>query len=174
MTAFSEFMTVIIWPLVIVALVHLFKNDLKGFVSRVFRVKFPGVEIEAEKIKEIQQQVSIMIPTLEVDFSKEEQLNIIKNLQFERMYNVLLPTQLEFLSTLGAHRISHAFYKDLFESYQDDNQPVFDTWTSDDFLYFLVKNDLIDVDDETLSLSHLGEEFIEYLRIRNYPLEKWI
>jgi hypothetical protein len=93
------------------------------------------------------------------------------NLYFERSYQRILNSQLTLLFTFkqrGTDNLRTDEAKNIIQL-QNTNQPIssFDKW-----LDFLIKARFIEVNDESITITNEGKEFIDYISARGYKTEK--
>lgn len=90
------------------------------------------------------------------------------SLFFERLYQKILGSQLKLLFRLSFTSNKLISKSDLQNIYK--NQPISKTMDMDKWLAFLIESDLIDVTDEYVKITEAGDEFLHYIKKRQYDV----
>lgn len=196
-----DFLRVLIWPALALFLVFWFRRELSEFIDRVWRVKFPGGEVEAETQKDLQEsdedfedaegalakdgellgemekQYEARYAELEQNTQKLIQELSLKELQleFERIYNVIFGSQIRLLELVRTKPDGADWHclSAYYEQVKRTNPGSFTNWAVDQYLQFLLTRKLIELDPAGYHrLTEKGSSFLSYLTNLKYPKNK--
>lgn len=89
------------------------------------------------------------------------------SLYFERSYQRILGSQLQLLAKLeGNPGLASNEAKDIFKT-RATVEESFEKWLS-----FLIKSNFVDFEDKKIFLTAVGQEFLQYIKDRNYIMKK--
>lgn len=200
-TLFLDYLRVLIWPVLVLFLVFRFRREISEFIDRIYRVKFPGGEVEAETQKdlqeseeefedaeeflakdeelldEMQKEYETKYAELEQNSQKLIQELSLKDLQleFERMYHVIFGSQLRLLDLLSAKPagVDRQLLASYYAEVQKAHPGSFTNWPLEQYLQFLLTRKLIELGEHgRYRLTEKGSSFLSYLANLKYPKDK--
>ncbi len=193
-SSFISFCAIVVWPLVVVLLALVFKKHIISFLSYFskyiyeLKAKLPGgVEIEINKQKEIDRNPSEIInqdsndfkaalkalTTVEIernDFKLKANVAELK-LHFEFIHNFIFDSQFNLLKLIwqsNTKSINIQFVNNYFLKTKLGQSP-FD-WDFSTYLEFLKATKVLEITDNKVFLTRLGEEYINYISREKIPL----
>lgn len=151
--------------LIVIGLCYKNRRSLSEFVlNNVERIKGKvfNQEIDIE-LRKREQGKPVEVEALDKD---KEQL--IKELEFEKIYSIIFGSQIEMLKLL---RVESSMSKVSFTvefQYVRSKFGIYDSWSEKDFLTILLNNRLIEEEAEVLIISPKGLDFLRYIEENNY------
>lgn len=182
---FSQSMLkIIIWPSFAAIFMISFKEQLSNLMNRIIGLKIPGGEFQMQHIKSETNEQNFLENIGSVIKSKEEELNKINSdndqliqqiairdiiIHFERIYNLIFPSQIKFLWKLndnssGLSRLEVERYFNILKS----SVPLFYNWTWEGYINFLCQENLMVLVNSNFVITEYGNAFIQYILYMNY------
>lgn len=188
-----NFLKISWWPLIILFVVLLFKNEISNLINEISELNlFGNKAVRNKEVKEQQSEapVSTTLPnfsetltTLYKDLSekyKDTEIQL-KNrlidteiaLDFERVYNSIFGSQLVLLKHLEeTTSMTLGKLVEYFELVQKQNIPLQD-WDVNKYLNYLLGSQLLTIVQGEYSITLKGKAFISYIeRNRKYSFNK--
>lgn len=189
-----DFLKISWWPLILLFIIFIFKEELKTFINEVSELDIfgnrakrgkqipnqenqPSKKIEFLKdYKELNDQYKNIIDSLSnnADELKKQLTNKEIELDFERIYNSIFGSQILILKYLNtANFVGLNDITKYYETVQKNN-PVLQGWGIDQYLTFLVSSILIEpAPMGGFQITPKGKVFIAYIEeVRKYNLNK--
>ncbi len=190
-----DYLRVIVWPIVTLIGLALFKDNVAEFIDRIeegempggVKVKAPHQELSLQSDKGIVQsssepssdQLDIIVK------EKEVAINSLKNsqeflvdrlaraeidLDFERIYNLIFSSQIELLSKLlTLSPVEFSYVEEHYRILRRTYKKAYRDWDVATYIKFLLNQKLIDIDEVArISITDKGRAFVSYLSIMNY------
>jgi len=93
---------------------------------------------------------------------------------FDIIYNSIFGSQIRILEHVNSHSSqTKASVKFIYEHAKQNNPRFFETYSYDEYLAFLFNFNLLRKDDDILSVTILGVDFLKYLTEMNKDVNKW-
>jgi hypothetical protein len=191
LTLFVDFVKGIAWPLVVFAIVYVFRQPMKELLPRVRKAGPTGVEIEVQQTQvqvrkwsdELKEQPGFQrTPTIEAvekaihgelaNIRDEQRIDLLANRLavarlsgvFERVYGAIYGTQISGLRALvsAGGTVIRANAVEFFED-QKSKKPEMRNIEFAPWLEFLRLFQLIKVEGDAISITDLGRDFLLYL-----------
>lgn len=130
------------------------------------KIKKPSV---SESIYSLQQTGDSKLNNLSFELkSKKIQL------EFERIYNIILGAQIRLLELVASQKELSNKKVDQYYKKQLTKYKVFQNWTREEFLQYLVFHGMIEISDTTVKISPKGLGFLSYIKSCGYARYKII
>jgi hypothetical protein len=132
--------------------------NVTNIKARILNQEF---DIELKK----QEQSKPVLPKSERSILENDREQLIKELEFEKIYSIIFNSQIIFLKNCQSNysTVDAATFLD----YTKEVIPVFKSWNLQDFTQVLVKNGLVDK-DEVYTITDKGLAFLAYIEKNNY------
>lgn len=186
--AFNIFvLKIIIWPILIIIILLTFKEQIYLILSNspLIKLIIPGL-IGLEVSQE--QKLSKEIPD---DFIKQQESEINKQktvedkrsvkelrdqvealtliVQFERIFYLLFPSQIELLKSMDKGRTFDSVGLHSYFEFVKSKTFLFNNWTWKQYISFLESVALISLNnDGSYSITPIGKSFLSYMSAMNY------
>lgn len=191
-----DYIRAIIWPGIVLIVITVFRSNLAQLIERLEEGENPIFgKWKASHSEQpiLQQEESVMQSTQTqetgADFEKvveekEVEINALKDnqqqlvdkltiaqieLDFERIYNIIFASQIELLAKLGVNSpVDISYIMSHYSGVQRVNRKAFKDWTVDQYIAYLLRVQLIELNDFKVSITSKGRAFISYLGRMNY------
>lgn len=151
--------------IIVIGLCYKNRKPLSEFIlNNVERIKGKvfNQEIDIELRKREQGK------PVEVEGLDKDKEQLIKELEFEKIYSIIFGSQIEILKLLRADSsMSKASFSVEFQ-YVRSKFGIYESWSEEDFLTILLNNKLIEDKDDFLTASPKGLDFLRYIEENNY------
>jgi len=192
-----EYLKVLVWPLVALFAIFIFRRDVSGFLHRLIKGKNPFIgEWEASPVAAQEQEnrnpaeIQPVGPEFnQIIVQKEAEISALQNneqqlvdaltkaqieLDFERIYNFIFSNQIELLKEINSlgGEVSFVYVSEHFKKVQQIFSGLND-WNAAKYLEFLVNNHLLEYKTAignffSISLILKGKAFLAYITSRSY------
>ena len=178
------YITVLAWPLTVLTGLILFRKNISSLLDRVQSLKGPGgIEIQTEQIKQAQQDYvkrvksTKFLPINEVSKNNKGSAFLVQqkdfNLDFEKIYDILLGSQLTFLSLLNTSKKVKAIFSEKYFKIITD-RGILKDWTYDQFFSPMFELALAEKKDSEILVTQKCLDFLNYLSKMEYDVLKTI
>lgn len=171
-----KYLGVIIWPLVVITVIYIFRQQIPELIARATKVSAAGVSIELEQQLKQTEELKADRDNLQKDNLDNKTLKYAQELHFERAYRIIFNTQLQALIKLSNYSkgLSESDFFDLLGLHQTFGHPELNYTTVLDWMNFLVVAGFVDYDPirKVYSIIDLGTHFLNYLITQRIPLSK--
>lgn len=189
---FLKYIQVLRWPVLILLLVIMFKNEISKLVTdKTFSLKAFGLELQGNLVSQAQssiktdaltdqkyqKQIDQLVESHKIITGTNEDLKkqlTTKELelQFEQIYNLIFGTQFALLEYLTNNN-GCISYDSIISQFLNNNFSFNDDFFAK-FLGFLVNYNLIELDSyKQIKITDKGRVFVYYIRrIRHYIINK--
>lgn len=150
--------------LVVIGLCFIKRKELSEFIiNNVERIKGKvfNQEIDIE-LRKREQSKPIEVEGLEKD---KEQL--IKELEFEKIYSIIFGSQIEVLKLMQEESMSYVRFTVELQ-YIKSKFGIYENWSEEEFLRILHNNQLIKGTQEEFEITQKGLDFLKYIEDNNY------
>lgn len=187
-----EYLKVLIWPSVAFTLIFIFRNNFSGLIDRLAEFSLPG-GVSGKINPQAQQQGIVPEDSIDQDENfnellteKESQITAVQitntelqqklstaeiELDLERIYNAIFASQIDLLLKMANfENVEFAYVDDHFNKAQQASYGALNSWTTAQYIQFLISNALIEypVGTSVLTITLKGRVFLNYLSVRNY------
>ncbi|MFA6097638.1 MAG: hypothetical protein WC788_08520 [Candidatus Paceibacterota bacterium] len=153
-----EYLKVLIWPLVILLIVYLFKSNIADLIGRIEEWEAPFIGKGKTHGVNPQQEIAKTFPRDEgKDFkmvidAKEKEISALKDneqelvdkltraqieLDFERIYNLIFASQIDLLLKVNAFgKVEFAYVLDHYSRAQQASASLLKDWTFSQYIKF--------------------------------------
>ncbi len=190
---FFDYLKILVWPVIILIFISLFKENIAKFIDETEWMNFGKNKIKRklltqdvikskdeidilEEYKGLKTEYKGMINAMgnDIESLKKELTNKKIEIEFERIFRVIFGSQLSLLdSLLHMRKINFFRIQEYFQMVQKNNYPL-RVWNLNEYLDFLIKNQLIVPDNgDGYKITIKGEAFMFYIKdIQKYNINK--
>lgn len=168
-------MTGPITGIIVIGLCFIYRKQLADFlVSNIQRIKgrIFNQEIDIE-LRKREQSIPV-IKDEEKEILKRDKDELLKALEFEKIYSIIFGSQIELLKDISVFKdlpytklTGYFYFLDKKREFS-----IFDSWNYDEYLKVLINNNLIELkpieSDQKLEITKKGLDFLVYIDENNY------
>ena len=190
-----DYIRVIVWPAVALIVVAVFRSNLAQLIERLEEGDNPFLgKWKASHLDSVSQQEGDVVLDTETqgadpNFDKvieerEAEIGALKDneqqlldkltiaeieLDFERIYNLIFASQIELLAKLSVNSpVDISYVVNHYSGVQRANRKALKDWNVGQYMAYLLRMQLVELNDSMTSITSKGRAFISYLNRMSY------